>query len=99
MTELAPILAELDAMQRALTAVRARIAALMAHADPVKGGLIPPKLVTAQAAAGLVRKNEYTLKRWCKDHGIGHKVGGVWYVDVELLTIFVQNKRSDNLHG
>lgn len=99
MTEFASLLLEIDTMQRALTAMRTRVVALAAHAEPVKGGLIPPKLVTAQAAAGLVRKNEYTIKRWCKNHGIGHKMGGQWYVDVELLQAFVQNGNVNVLHA
>ncbi|EJW12618.1 hypothetical protein A33M_1901 [Rhodovulum sp. PH10] len=86
----APTIAELSAR---LAALQSGYDALAAEVVELRARLDVPEtsrshLVPIKDAARRTGHSVDTLKRWCDQHEIGHKVGGRWKVDMLRYAAF-----------
>jgi hypothetical protein len=59
------------------------------------------RLTTTQALS--IMKDQYGMKvtyptiiNWCKNHGIGTKLGGQWWINAEKLAMFLERGNEEN---
>jgi hypothetical protein len=90
--------AQLETIAR-LAAIDARLAAIERRLAPVAVdpsvdvalAVVKADALTLQQAAGLIDHDEKTIRRWCKDFGVGFELGGKLYVFESKLLARVNN--------
>ena len=58
----------------------------------IHAALRDPGALNLKEAADLVKRNQTTVARWCKQHGIGRKIGGRWQVSRSELRDLVRTR-------
>ena len=83
---LAGLLAELQDVNDRLQSYRAS-QSTAASRHPGEWPVLPdnPDLITVAAAAERARQSAGTIRRWCRDDGIGRKYGKDWLVSLARL--------------
>lgn len=55
--------------------------------------------ITVPEACELTGVSNVTIIKWCRKYGIGHKIGGRFYIDPDKLSLLLKGQLMVDRHG